>query len=146
MLRVSISQAYTFKFSYKTIHSISTFCINSQWYLGSISCLESHRKKKWFITFIDDHTRVCWVYLLKEKSKSAKTFKDFHSIIENQYNTNIQIFHTDNGKEYFNFILGEFFFTKGNHAPKYMYKYPSTKRYCWKKKSPSPWSSQISHV
>ena len=64
------------------------------------------------ITFIDDHTHVCWVYLLKEKSEAAKTFKDFHSMIQNQYNTNIQIFHTDNGKEYFNFILGEFFSQK----------------------------------
>ena len=27
--------------------------------------------KKWFITFIDDHTRVSWVYLRKEKSKSS---------------------------------------------------------------------------
>ena len=86
--------------------------------------------KKWFITFIDDHTRVCWVYLLKEKSEAVKTFKDFHSMIQNQYNTNIQIFHTDNGKEYFNFILGEFFSQKGIMHQKYMYKYPSTKRHC----------------
>jgi hypothetical protein len=27
--------------------------------------------KKWFITFINDHSRVCWVYLLKEKYKVA---------------------------------------------------------------------------
>ena len=70
------------------------------------------QKKKWFITFIDDYTHVWWVYLLKKKSEVAKTFKDFHSMIQNQYNTNIQIFHTNNGKEYFNFILGEFFSQK----------------------------------
>ncbi|KAK8273352.1 hypothetical protein V6Z12_D11G402000 [Gossypium hirsutum] len=29
---------------------------------------------RWFITFIDDHTRVCWVYLLKEKSETPKVF------------------------------------------------------------------------
>lgn len=29
---------------------------------------------RWFITFIDDHTRVCWIYLLKEKSETPKVF------------------------------------------------------------------------
>lgn len=29
---------------------------------------------KWFVTFIDDHTQVCWVYLLKEKSEVSKIF------------------------------------------------------------------------
>src|SRR6516165_6162283 len=26
---------------------------------------------RWFITFIDDHTRVCWVYLMKDKSEAS---------------------------------------------------------------------------
>ena len=30
--------------------------------------------KRWFVTFIDDHIRICWVYLLKEKSEVEKTF------------------------------------------------------------------------
>ena len=48
--------------------------------------------KKWFVTFIDDHTRVCWVYLLSEKSKAGKTFKVLHSTIKTQCQTNIQVF------------------------------------------------------
>jgi hypothetical protein len=35
--------------------------------------------KKWFVTFIDDHTQVCWVYLMDKKSKVAERFKDFLS-------------------------------------------------------------------
>lgn len=31
---------------------------------------------RWFITFIDDHTRVCWVYLIKDKSKASAIFKN----------------------------------------------------------------------
>ncbi|XP_062095144.1 protein FAR1-RELATED SEQUENCE 11 isoform X2 [Humulus lupulus] len=34
---------------------------------------------KWFITFIDDHTRVSWVFLLKSKSDASMIFKNFHS-------------------------------------------------------------------
>lgn len=57
---------------------------------------------KWFITFIDDHTRLCWVYLLKDKTKVHTVFVNFHTMIQTQFRTNIQALHTDNGTEYFN--------------------------------------------
>ena len=62
---------------------------------------------QWFITFIDDHSRVCWVYLLKDKSNVEQTFKIFHPMIKNQFNTSIIVFRTNNGKKYFNSILGD---------------------------------------
>ena len=37
---------------------------------------------RWFITFIDNHTRVCWIYSLKEKSKAKRVFKNFHAKIK----------------------------------------------------------------
>ena len=51
---------------------------------------------------------MCWLYLLKDKSDAEQTFKNFHNMVKTQYSTNIQILHTDNGKEYFNKILGEY--------------------------------------
>ena len=33
---------------------------------------------RWFVTFIDDHTRVTWVFLMKEKSKVGRIFEIFH--------------------------------------------------------------------
>ena len=36
--------------------------------------------KRWFVTFTYDHTRVCWVYLLKEKSEAGIVFQNFHSM------------------------------------------------------------------
>ena len=38
--------------------------------------------KKWFVIFIDDHTWVCWIYLLAKKSDVPRTFKDFFHMIE----------------------------------------------------------------
>ena len=32
-------------------------------------------KEKWFITFIDDHSRTTWVYLVREKYEAEQTFK-----------------------------------------------------------------------
>jgi len=69
--------------------------------------------KKWFVTFIDYHTRTSWVYLLKEKSEVEGVFKMFHNMVKTQFQASIQVFRSDNGKEYFNEILGKYFEDKG---------------------------------
>ena len=40
---------------------------------------------RWFITFIDDHSRLCWVYLMKEKSKTSAIFIQFHKLVQNLF-------------------------------------------------------------
>ena len=55
---------------------------------------------KYMMTFIDDYTRMCWVYLLKNKSDVFQTFKNFHAWIENDAQNHIGSLSTDNGKEY----------------------------------------------
>lgn len=69
--------------------------------------------KKWFVTFIDDHTRLCWVYLMSTKSEVEQLFKDFYHMVENQFQTKISILRTDNGTEYFKNCLGTFLSEKG---------------------------------
>ena len=54
--------------------------------------------KMWFITFIDDHTRITWVYLLKEKYDVEQAFKDFYNMVKTQFKSQIRIFRSDNGK------------------------------------------------
>ena len=63
---------------------------------------------KWFIIFIDDHTCVCWTYLLKEKSNAKEIFTTFHRMIRTQFQANIKILRTDNGREYYSSILGSY--------------------------------------
>jgi transposase InsO family protein len=55
---------------------------------------------KYIMIFIDDYTRICHVYLLKQKSQAFETFKNFHVWIENEAQSCIGILHTDNGGEY----------------------------------------------
>ena len=45
--------------------------------------IPSANGNKYIMTFIDDYTRMCWVYLLKSKSEEFETFKNFHGWIEN---------------------------------------------------------------
>lgn len=64
-------------------------------------------------TFIDDHTRLCWVYLMHEKSEVPNIFKLFSQMVETQFDTKISILRSDNGIEYFNKNLNEFLKNKG---------------------------------
>jgi IS30 family transposase len=65
------------------------------------------------VTFIDDHTRLSWVYLIKEKSKVEIIFKNFYTMVQTQFQKNIQILQSDNGREYFKNMLSQFFLEKG---------------------------------
>ncbi|CAH9070987.1 unnamed protein product [Cuscuta europaea] len=80
------------------------------WGASRVSTLKG---KRWFVTIIDDHTRVTWVFLLKEKSEIEEVFKQFYSMIQTQFNTNIKIVRSDNGLEYFSKKLNTFFAEKG---------------------------------
>jgi transposase InsO family protein len=55
---------------------------------------------KYIMSFIDDYTRMCWVYLLKDKSQAFETFKNFHVWIQNEAQSHIGTLCTDNGREY----------------------------------------------
>ncbi|KAL6329216.1 hypothetical protein AAG906_014826 [Vitis piasezkii] len=41
---------------------------------------------RWFVTFIDDCTRMTWLCLMKTKDEVNLLFKNFHKMIETQYN------------------------------------------------------------
>ena len=68
---------------------------------------------RWFVSFIDDHTRLTWVFLMKEKSETSQIFKNFKNMIQTQFQSKIQILKSDNARDYFNSILGEFLAQEG---------------------------------
>ena len=56
--------------------------------------------KKYFITFIDDCTRYCYVYLLKSKDEAIEMFKHYKNEVENQLSKKIKAIRSDRGGEY----------------------------------------------
>ena len=52
------------------------------------------------LTFLDDYSRMCWVYLLKEKSQVFDMFKKFHLLITNEAQLTVGTIRIDNGGEY----------------------------------------------
>lgn len=55
---------------------------------------------KYFITFIDDHSRFCHVYLLKTKDEAFEKFKEFRTRVEKQLGRPIKRLRSDRGGEY----------------------------------------------
>ena len=63
---------------------------------------------KYYIAFIDDYTRFCWIYFLKSKSEVANVFWKYKAWVENQSSCRMQKIRSDNGKEYTNEIFDMF--------------------------------------
>ena len=55
--------------------------------------------KRWFVTFIDDHTRTTWVYLLREKSETCQVFQNFNNMIQTQFQKKVCVLRTYNKRE-----------------------------------------------
>jgi hypothetical protein len=57
--------------------------------------------KQYFITFIDDSTRFCYVCLLKSKGEALHYFKTYKAEVESQLERKIKRLRSDRGGEYF---------------------------------------------
>ena len=60
---------------------------------------------RWFVTFIDDCTRMTWVCLMKSKSEVNLLFQNFHKMVCSQYNAQVQVLRSENEGEYLSFEL-----------------------------------------
>ena len=68
---------------------------------------------RWFVTFVDDCTRMTWLYVLINKSDVSAIFRYFAQMIQTQYSSVIKVLCSDNGGEYINFELSEFLHNQG---------------------------------
>ncbi|GKV09292.1 hypothetical protein SLEP1_g20816 [Rubroshorea leprosula] len=65
----------------------------------------SLNKSKYFIVFVDDFSRLTWVYFAKEKSDAFPIFKKFKALVEKQSGCSIKVMRIDQGRE---FVSAEF--------------------------------------
>ena len=56
--------------------------------------------KKYFITFIDDCTKYCYVYLLRSKDEAIEAFIQYKNEVKNQLNKKVKVLRSDKGEEY----------------------------------------------
>ena len=44
----------------------------------------------YFVTFVDDHTHLCWVYLMTIKIEFKNLFKKFYTMVETQFKQKLE--------------------------------------------------------
>lgn len=69
--------------------------------------------KRYFVTFIDDFSRKCFVYVIAQKNQVLKCFKDFKLLVEGQCELKIKTLRSDNGGEYINDNFDKFLLDNG---------------------------------
>jgi len=61
------------------------------------------------VIFVDDCTRMTWLYLLKHKNEVLSTFQSFHTMVQTQFLAKVQILRSDNDGEYVNHQFQTYF-------------------------------------
>ena len=74
---------------------------------------QSFRGSRYFVTFIDDYTKVVKVYLMKHKSEVLEKFKEFEAAATNEAGCRIGTLRTDNGGEYMSSDFEKYLTKKG---------------------------------
>ncbi|KAJ9560393.1 hypothetical protein OSB04_005553 [Centaurea solstitialis] len=55
---------------------------------------------RYFVIFVDDHTRFTWIYLMKHRSELPQLYITFARMIQTQFSKPIKILRADNAMEY----------------------------------------------
>ena len=77
--------------------------------------VESLCGNKYYITFIDDHSRFTHIYPLKTKSQAFERFQEYKALVENQLNGKIKALRTDQEGEYKGHDFHDFLKQNGIH-------------------------------
>ncbi|CAM8941688.1 unnamed protein product [Rhodiola kirilowii] len=68
---------------------------------------------KYFLTIVEDKSRVTWTYLMKQKSEAADYLISFYLMIQTQFNCSIKTVRTDNSAEFLSHKVINFLQTQG---------------------------------
>ena len=68
---------------------------------------------RFYVTFVDDHTRKVWVYFMKSKGEVFEHFKRFKIMVEKEIGLLIKCLHSDGGGEYFSHEFSRFLAEQG---------------------------------
>jgi hypothetical protein len=66
---------------------------------------ESIGRCKYYVSFIDDHTRKVWVYFIKHKGEVFQHFLNFKAMVEKENGVSVKNLRSDGGGKYFQMNL-----------------------------------------
>ncbi|KAI5731455.1 hypothetical protein M8J77_010194 [Diaphorina citri] len=73
----------------------------------------THDSKKYVLTFLDDYSHFCVIYLLESKSDVPKHFKEYIEMVTAQFYHGVSRLRCDNGKEFMNKEIMDYCKSKG---------------------------------
>lgn len=75
--------------------------------------VSTRKKFTYFLTIVDDNSRMTWIYLLQRKSDFLKTLELFNSFVKNQFKSSIKVLRSDNAREFDDEECRKFFQAQG---------------------------------
>ena len=61
--------------------------------------VNSKNNERYFLTVVDDHTRVTWIHLMKQKSDAFEALTTFINMAKTQFNKKVRVIRSDNAPE-----------------------------------------------
>lgn len=60
----------------------------------------------YFVTIVDEHSRLMWIYLIKHKPEVQHIIPKFFSMVLNQFGAHIKVYRSENAQElkFFDFL------------------------------------------
>ncbi|XP_070021970.1 uncharacterized protein [Nicotiana sylvestris] len=77
--------------------------------------LPTYYRKHYFLTIMDAFSRYTWVCLLQSKCEVVTVLKDFLIMVKTQFDMNVKVLRSNNGREFFNSTVMNF--TKNTNTP-----------------------------
>ena len=77
-----------------------SFSLSSLGHLGSDVC-QVVSDFQYFVIFVDDFSRITYLYLTKDQSELYSIFKSFFMKIKTQFDTSICVVRSNNAREYY---------------------------------------------
>ena len=67
--------------------------------------IASTARHKYFVIFIDDFSRKCWILFMQKKDETFSKFVEFKALVEKETSKKVKALRSNNGGEY---VLNEF--------------------------------------
>ena len=74
---------------------------------------EGYKEEKYFLTFVDDYSKIVRIYPIKSKDEVYNKFEEYINLVENKTGKSIKKLRCDNGTEYLNKNMYKLFRDKG---------------------------------
>jgi transposase InsO family protein len=73
----------------------------------------STTKHKYYVIFVDDFSRKCWIFFMLKKDQTFSNFCEFKALVEKESGKQVKALRSDNGGEYISNEFKDFYNKEG---------------------------------